>query len=122
MRPRLTCLTLVSVDATLYRGPPAPTASPALAPVDYEPVPAPSVHAVHAVPAPVHLGHHGAHHGAHLAHPNYILPSYDVKPHHVVHHKVFIVIYFLKILSKKSGDVSCSELCASSSASSRVPG
>ena len=48
-RPRLTCLTLRSVDATLYR-----------APVDYEPVPAPSVHAVHAVPAPVHHAAHAA--------------------------------------------------------------
>merc|ERR1712066_1231332 len=85
------------VDATLYRG----------APVDYEPVPAPSVHAVHAVPAPVHhaahapvhapvhhavhaasvhLGHHAAHH---VTHPNYIQPSYDVKPHHVVHQKSY---------------------------------
>merc|ERR1712066_41700 len=101
------------VDATLYRG----------APVDYEPVPAPSVHAVHAVhapvqhavhapvhhavhapvhhavhapvhapvhhavhAAPVHLGHHAAHH---VTHPNYIQPSYDVKPNHVVHQKSY---------------------------------
>merc|ERR1712032_1011667 len=101
------------VDATLYRGAPAP--------VNYEPVPAPSVHAVHAVPAPVHHGVHHAvhapvhhvahapvhhavhgvpaplHHGVHLghhtahqvAHPNYIQPSYDVKPHHVVHQKSY---------------------------------
>merc|ERR1712032_1067482 len=112
------------VDATLYRGAPAH--------VDYEPVPAPSVHAIHAVPAPVHHGVHHAvhapvhhavhapvhhavhaiptpvhhavhgvpaplHHGVHLghhtahqvAHPNYIQPSYDVKPHHVVHQKSY---------------------------------
>merc|ERR1740129_1793703 len=60
------------VDATLYRG----------APVDYEPVPAPSVHAVHAVPAPVH---HGVHHAVHA-------PVHHVA-HAPVHHAVHAPVH-----------------------------
>merc|ERR1711902_400486 len=77
------------VDATLYRG----------APVDYEPVPAPSVHAVHAVPAPVHHAavHHAVHapvhHAVHAPVHAPVHAAVHAAPVHLGHHAAHHVVH-----------------------------